>query len=184
MRVMRAALLATFALACSACTGSEPPVATTTFLVGAGPDDGTPGFVEVEDGAELTLHPGAQGGFHVYVSFRFDEDAVARFGADPKPLIQRNARRVSTGQLVSRSKHTTPLVPAPGAPTMFDTEHTIPLFLCPSPVGIAVANERLILEVEASVDEDDPEPLKGTLEFVPRCPSGDQETFCMNICFG
>ncbi len=175
-------------LALAACSGEPPPdpppPGDSALIVGAGPEDGTAGFIAVEDGVELTLQPGAQGGFHVYVNLRFTEASLSKFGDDNKPLIRRFARRTSNGTLVSRSTHTTTLMPSPDADAMFDTEHSIPVFLCPTPVGVAVADETLILEVEAAADEDDTDPIVDTLEFIPRCPTGDQEQFCRNICFG
>lgn len=174
-------------LALAACTGEippdPPPPGDSELIVGAGPEDGSSGFIAVEDGVELTLQPGAQGGFHVYVNLRFTEASLTKFDAD-KPLIRRFARRTSNGTLVSRSMHTTTLMPSPDADHMFDTENSIPVFLCPSPIGVQVADETLILEVEAASDADDQDPIVDTLEFIPRCPEGSQADFCRNICFG
>ncbi|MEQ8272055.1 MAG: hypothetical protein RMA76_15480 [Deltaproteobacteria bacterium] len=177
-----------FVLLALACSGTEPPdpppPGSGALIVGAGEEDGSAGFIAVDDGVDLVLQPGAQGGFHVYVNLRFTEASLDKFGAEEKPLIRRFARRTDAGTLVSRSTHTTTLMPAPDAEGMYDTENSIPVFLCPSPIGVQVAEERLILEVEAAADEDDPEPIIDTLEFVPRCPEGDQEEFCRRICFG
>lgn len=176
-KMRKTAWLLILAAACSGEPGEPPPPdVDPMMIVGAGPDDGSPGFISVDDDVQLTLHPGAQGGFHVYVNLRFATNME-------KPLIQRDVRRVDTMELVSRSKHTAELEPAPGDAEGFDTKSSIPVFLCPSPVGIQVAEMPLVLEVTAGETEDDPNPLEDTLRFTPVCPA-EHEEFCRRICFG
>lgn len=169
-------------LALTAC-GTEPPdppppPPNFNLAIGTGAAGGTPGFLPISDGQELTLEPGAQGGFHVYVNVRLDPDGVGAVG--DFPIIAREARRVSTGQLVSKAQHKVRLT---AGGNNFDTEKSIPLFLCPTPVGIPVADEMLELKVEVRATEDG-DPITGTIRFLPRCPAGDQNTFCQRICFG
>ncbi len=169
-------------LAATACDPEPPdpppPPASLNLAIGTGAADGTPGFLPITDGQELTLEPGAQGGFHVFVNVRLDQDGVTVVG--DFPIIAREARRVATGQLVSKAQHKVRLTPGD---THFDTEKSIPLFLCPTPVGIPVADELLELKVEVRATEDSA-PITGTIRFTPRCPGGDQNTFCQRICFG
>src|SRR5688572_13440589 len=75
----------------------DPSPSSLSLVLGTGLSDGTPGFVPVIDGAELTLEPGAQGGFHVYINVRLDDAGLAAVG--DFPLIAREARRISTGEL-------------------------------------------------------------------------------------
>jgi len=137
-------------------------------------------YAPIADGAELELEPGAQGGFHVFLHLRVDDFAIENMGA--RPLVQRWARRVDTGELVSRAKRTHAFVPTEQNGLM-ELETAVPLFLCPTPVGIEVADQPLDLEVKISADEDS-EGVQGTLRFTPRCPNDDQNQFCLNICFG
>ncbi|MBK6683296.1 MAG: hypothetical protein IPG45_02400 [Deltaproteobacteria bacterium] len=170
-------------LVATAC-GTDPPEPTPpgpsnlNLAIGTGAADGMPGFVPITDGQELMLEPGAQGGFHVFVNVRLDQEGVSAVG--DFPIISREARRVATGQLVSKAQHKVRLT-AGGA--NFDTEKSIPLFLCPTPIGIPVADEMLELKVEVRSTEDSA-PITGTIRFLPRCPGGDQNTFCQRICFG
>lgn len=167
------------ASACGTDPPDPPPPPTNLKLeIGTGAADGAPGFLPITDGQELTLEPGAQGGFHVFVNVRLDQDGVSAVG--DFPIIAREARRVATGQLVSKAQHKVRLTPG-GA--NFDTEKSIPLFLCPTPVGIPVADEMLELKVEVRATEEGA-PVTGTIRFTPRCPAGDQNTFCQRICFG
>jgi hypothetical protein len=169
----------------AACGGSAPPDAGTGHLyigtaVGMGTDPAALTYAPLEDNTELTLEPGAQGGFHVYLHLRVDEFAIADMG--DRPLLQRWARRVDTNDLVSRAKRTHAFVPS-DEPGILEVDRPIPLFLCPTLIDIAVANEPLELEIELSKDEMSP-PLKANIRFTPRCPEGDQKQFCRNICFG
>lgn len=180
------------ALSLAACLGAcgpgpgdlelhPPPPGSGLLEVGGGHEGGEPGFVPLEVGQELVLEPGAQGGFHVFINVRVSEGGMAFVG--DRPLLYREARRVETGELVSRSKHRTRLVPSPEVGGRFETEKSIPLFLCPTPIGIPVADELLELDVRAVREEDD-EPVSGKVRFLPRCPTGDQADFCRRICFG
>lgn len=169
-------------LAGAACDPVEPPPPppppSLNLAIGTGAPDGTAGFVALTDEQTLTLEPGAQGGFHVYVNVRLDQDGLNAVG--DFPIIAREARRVATGQLVSKAQHKVRLVTTDDG---VDTEKSIPLFLCPTPVGIPVADELLELKVEVRASESSA-PITGTIRFMPKCPTGDQGGFCQRICFG
>lgn len=178
-----------------ACGGEGPPdgamdggldggTQTGTLYIGtattSGTDPKTLVYAPLQAGAELTLEPGAQGGFHVFMHLQVDDFAIAGMGE--RPLVQRWARRVDTGELVSRASRTHLFVPS-DVPGRVQIDGAVPLFLCPTPVGIEVAEQPLELEVQISADQDS-EGVKGKLQFTPRCPEGDQRQFCLNICFG
>lgn len=182
---MRRPLLLLAALALTACgSGTVEPPPPGDFVVsvgaGVGDDPSSLTYAPLEPGAELVLEPGAQGGFHVFIQVQVDAAHVDGMG--DRPFIRRLARRDTTGELVSRSERTQPLVPSSEDGTL-ELENAQPLFLCPTPIGIPVADETLRLEVEIAPDKDTP-GVKGELFFIPRCPAGDQNEFCNNICFG
>lgn len=173
-----------FGLAIAAC-GPDPVTPgpgpdPAELILGTGHEDGSPGFVTTEEGQDLVLQPGAQGGFHVFLNIRMNDEAASLVSMTP--MIERHARRVVDGDLVSRSEHRGKFVASPEA-GFNETERSIPVFLCPTPVGISVADELLELQVEA-YDDETGERMNGHLRFVPRCPEGDQKTFCERICFG
>ncbi len=163
-------------------SGPLPNPPTGTLELGTGALTGEPGFVSVIEGADVTLAPGAQGGFHVYINVRLDADGAERVG--PAPVLNRSARRVSDGALVSRSRQRVELGTSASAPGSFESRFSIPLFLCPAPVGIAVAGQALELELTAGKGDDDPEPMVARLRFVPRCPDDGGAEFCRSICSG
>jgi hypothetical protein len=139
-----------------------PPPAATVEL---GRIQGS--FVALEDGAELELVPGAQGGFHVDMSLR-----VSGFDRSRQVQVDRETRRDDTGDLVATTAFRSDIDEA-GILT-----HEVPVFLCPAPVGISVADEPLEVRVEVSSDAIG----EASVAFVPRCPSGDQADFCDQIC--
>ncbi|MEL6185577.1 MAG: hypothetical protein AAFU79_13225, partial [Myxococcota bacterium] len=88
---------------------------------------------------------------------------------------------VSDGVLVSRTlQRRVRLVEREG---VFETEASLPLFLCPTPIGVAVGDRPIELTVEVS-DADETNTYEATIRFTPRCPADDTATFCANICFG
>jgi hypothetical protein len=179
--------LLTLALPLLAACGSEgsgplPAQPVGKLELGTGALTGEPGFVSVSEGADVPLAAGAQGGFHVYVNVRLDADGAQRVG--PAPVLNRSARRVSDGTLVSRSRQRVELGASASAPGSFESLFSIPLFLCPTPVGVEVAGQLLELELTAGQSDDDPDPMVARLRFVPRCPDDGGEEFCRSICSG
>ena len=124
-------------------------------------------FVALQDGAELELVPGAQGGFHVSIRLRVS-------GFDPSAMVEvdRDTRRDDTRDLVASTSFRSAI----GDGGLLARE--VPVFLCPAPVGISIADEPLEVSVKVSSDAIG----KASLAFVPRCPIGDEADFCDRIC--
>ena len=169
------------------CGEPPSPPANQDLIIGTASEDAST-FVPVEDGERLTLLPGAQGGFHVFVRVRLGRDYVEQLGSEW--ILKREARRADTSELVSRAEQrvTTTgnglrMVPTDEDPDVFETNRTMLLFLCPTPVGIGIRDQMLRLEVTASSDGNGPGP-QGTLLFQPECPESDQRVFCESICSG
>lgn len=162
-----------------ACGGGEPRPDTDELEIGAGASDGSPGFITLTDGQDVTLSPGAQGGFHIFLNIRVDAVDVPGSGA---LYVDRKARRESTDELVSQTRHRASM--ARSSDGYYDTAMSFRLFLCPTPIGIPVRDEMLVIRIGVLEDEDDTEPkAEGTIRLRPRCPS-DQGDFCARICAG
>lgn len=147
--------------------------------IGTGALNGEPGFLPFTSGEELQLAPGSQGGFHVFINLRLDSaivDEVSDF-----PLIRRLGRRVDTGELVTRTVRRERLAPRG---SFYETEGSLRLFLCPTPIDIEVANQAIELEVEVSPPDEGGPRATGKVRFTPICPDDEQADFCRNICFG
>ena len=177
-------LLALAAVLLSRCgEGSpEPPPPPTDFelLVGSATDPmtGNGRFRAVASGADLPLRPGAQGGLHVFIHLQLSEDAIDE--ATETPVIYREARRVSDQELVSRTEHRGLFVQT-GTVAAYETESSLRLFLCPTPVDIDVADQPLDLRVDVMTDYGETPVARGTLRFVPRCAAEDEAT-CRRLC--
>lgn len=160
---MRFLLLTGLGLACGAEPDPPPLPPDATVELGRMEES----FAPLADGVDLELIPGAQGGFHVEIALWVD-------GFDPSLTVEvlRDTRRDDTGDLV--------------ATTSFHSEigedgilsRAVPVFLCPAPVGISVADQPLEVRVKVSSDA----VGEAAVAFVPRCPSGDQADFCDRIC--
>ncbi|MCK6548487.1 hypothetical protein L6R52_21755 [Myxococcota bacterium] len=180
MRALAFILLSSTA-ACGAGAAIEPP-AGGTIVIGAGHDDGRAGFLALTDGSDLVVAPGSQGGFHVFLNVRLS-------AADMNPTntlyLERRARRVSDDELVSQARHRVGFAPSPDVDGYFDTAAPFRLFLCPTPVGVAIRDATLALTIRAFVEERDTTPVaEGAVTFTPRCPDDDQRAFCEMICSG
>ncbi|MEL7239460.1 MAG: hypothetical protein AAGK78_11410 [Planctomycetota bacterium] len=161
-------------------TPPPPPPGLFSVTLGSAADPvrGTGGFATIDNLAALPLRPGSQGGLHVYINLRLSERAVDAIGE--RPLIYREARRISDGRLVSRLEHRTQLVES-STTGAFDTERSISLFLCPTPVGVDVADEPLELTVEVRTDYGEALAAQGQIQFVPYCLD-EGRTFCRDLC--
>lgn len=119
---------------------------------------------------EARLIAGSQGGFHLLLTMR-----LRGFVAGKEVKVSRSARRAEDGALVSRYDYRTNLAPmADEGVTALERE--VPMFLCPAPIGVSVADTLLEVKVEISGDSSAAE----TIRFIARCPEGDE--FCRNIC--
>lgn len=166
-----------WALAAGACAddGSEPNIPGAGELVAGGADfDGT-GFVPVADGDEVELVAGSQGGFHVWLSMN-----VRGLAGDL--VIEREARRADTGELVYRGRRQELTLPAEAVNEWWTQPEATPAFMCPSPIGIKVYDEDLIFEIRI-LDRDDRVIARDQRILTPRCPA-DRQDFCHSICSG
>lgn len=183
IRWCAAAVLGTLLAACGGGPTHPPPPPTDTahLSIGAGEESGA-SFTEIADGQDLELVPGAQGGFHIFLNVRIDASKM-RPGVDTV-VLDRQARRKATGELVSTAKRRAPLIlSSDGGFVQGDRAFT--MFLCPTPIGVPIRDQLLILWVRALADEADDRPLaEGTLQLRPRCPAGAQAEFCARICSG
>jgi hypothetical protein len=152
--------------------GGEPlwPAGTVEFGVPVSEED----FAFQPMPASLELHPGAQGGFHVPVSYR-----VGR--SEPGATFEHRVRRVRDGVLVSRGTREFD-VEAPSDGGAWTADFPVVVFLCPTPVGVNVVDEELTFEV--TVTREGGVLLgRGTAKAVARCPSANA-SFCNSICKG
>lgn len=124
--------------------------------------------------AQLELQPGAQGGFHVELAFR-----VAGH-IEPQAVFNHRLTRVRDGVLVSKGTRTFDV--APDATGTWLSPDSVPLFLCPTPIGVNVVDEALNFEVTVSRR---PGLLLGrvTVQAVVTCPAGAR-ALCESVCRG
>ncbi len=143
------------------CAATPPPEKRTLTLGHL--DDGA--FTAYQPNEDVTLVAGAQGGLHVWLSF---EMAPAMGG---EAELERTAHRRIDDQLVLRTNGTVEL----------DQKTSLPMFMCPSPVGISVIDQPI--EYQLRFHDDGGELAKGAITLVPHCPA-DQLEFCQRICQG
>jgi hypothetical protein len=164
------------ALVVAGCGGGgtrPPPGDAMLTLGGAAASDGS-GYVAL--GGDQTLVPGAQGGFHVWLKYR-----VAGM-APEKVHVHRESRRVSDDALVLLADGTQD-VGAVGDDGWWELPAALPSFMCPTPIGISVIDERIVFEVTLTTLDGAP-LAKSTAEATVHCPAGDQAAFCAHICSG
>lgn len=140
-------------------------------------------FVEVEDGADVPLVAGSQGGFHVWTGLRLR-------GAAGRLRVEREARRTVDEELVLRAP--TMFIEAPPAAMSSwwerpggEEPEAIPSFMCPTPIGLRVRDEPLRLRIQVESAEG-VAIAEDSLVVVPRCPTDDEALaeFCVEICSG
>lgn len=165
----------------AACTSDVPPagpdggVVAGELALGGASDDGN-GFVALDDGDDVTLIGGAQGGFHLWTGFKMR-------GMMGEVRIEREARRMSDDALVLRAPTQVLEVPEDAMEAWWERPEAVPSFMCPAPVGIRVYDEPLRLYVEVA-DEDGVVMATDELVVIPRCPEGELNAFCLSICDG
>jgi hypothetical protein len=120
-------------------------------------------FALYEPGQDVTLVAGAQGGFHVWLSYQM---TPARSGST---MLERTAWRAD-GKLVLRSAGS---IEPDGEP--------LPMFMCPAPVGLSVLDQPI--EYRLRFLEGETELAKGSVTLVPHCPADNVE-LCQRICNG
>ncbi len=146
--------------------------------LGVADSNGT-GYSTVDDGTEVTLIPGSQGGFHVWINMRL-------YGVTDSAWIEVEARRLRDMALVFRGLPRRVVVSG-SEPTLEDDAWEspvgIPAFMCPSPLGIQVFDEELQFSIYV-LDEEDQRVAEDHLILIPHCPDGDSAEFCRDICAG
>jgi len=172
LRVGAAAVVVGLALA-AGCGSTPPPSGPATLALGGATADGS-GFTPLA--GDQTLVPGAQGGFHIWLKYRVNGMAPAQVH------VHRESHRVSDDALVLRADGTQD-VGAAGADGWWELPTAVPSFMCPTPIGINVIDERIVFDV--TITTLDGAPLaKSSAEATVHCPAGDQATFCQRICSG
>ena len=172
---LAAPALVAAALVGGGCGGSGPgpdpqPIELT---VGGAAQDGS-GFVALA--GDVTLVPGAQGGFHVWMKYRVTGAPAEMIG------LAYTIRRISDGHLVLTATRQQQLGP-PGDGGYWELPTAIPAFMCPSPIGVQVRDEPMRFRLDMSTADGAP-MASAEAEFTPHCPDGDQSVFCNNICSG
>lgn len=166
-----AAALALLALA--GCCGAAPPSGTAMVLLGGTAPDGS-GFSPL--GGDQILVAGAQGGFHVWLKYRVAGMAPATV------RVHREAHRASDDALVLRTDGTQDIGPA-GPDGWWELPAALPSFMCPTPIGVNVIDERIRFDVTLTTA--DGAPLgAGDAEATVHCPTDGQADFCRRICAG
>lgn len=158
---MRLCLLA---LLVGACDGPPAVVGHALTLMSVSAEGAA---VPLLEGQDVTLVAGAQGGFHVWLRYAYDGAPVA------DATLTRTAHRVSDDALVLRSTAET---------TVDALSDPLPMFMCPSPVGIGVIDTPITYSLELT-DGRGADLASGTITLVPRCPA-DEAAFCQQICTG
>lgn len=170
MRALTLALVGLVGLGgLGACGGSPPPEPAATLELGA--IDASGQFSPIADGADVTLVAGAQGGFHVWLGYRVTGMAS---GAT---RLERWAHRKSDGQLVLRMASTIE-IGAPASDGSWQPADPIPMFMCPSPIGLSVIDQPIVFELELPDAQ-----LSRSVTLVPHCPDAERD-FCVRICSG
>lgn len=123
--------------------------------------------------AEVELHAGAQGGFHLPTSFRVNGQSQNAATFDYR------VRRARDGVLVSKGTRTYDVAPMDGGSWV---RPDIVIFLCPTPVGVNVVGEALDFEVSVS-NEAGAILGVGTAHALLKCPASNGP-FCLSVCKG
>jgi hypothetical protein len=151
-------------------TGNTPGTAIALTL-GAPGDGGA--LDPLDDGAAVTLVPGAQGGFHVWLAYRLRDVPAGTF------TLERDAARVSDGAVVLRYRGDIAVTPASDG--SFVPDGPVPMFMCPAPIGISIIGVPIAYRLRL-IDGDGQERAGAGVTLVARCP--DDNAACPRICSG
>jgi hypothetical protein len=127
------------------------------------------------DGQDDTLVEGAQGGFHVWMQY------AVRDLAPSTVTLERSAHRASDGAVVLVYRGDVD-IGAPDATGWWTAPSPIPMFMCPSPIGISVIDTPIDFTLRL-LGAGDAELARAAITLVPRCPDA-QRDFCTRICTG
>ena len=133
-------------------------------------------WVDIVDGQDAELHPGAQGGFHIWLLYR-------TAGVSGSVVVRRQSDRVapdSTTQRVLTTQGVQQITTDP-----WQLPSPIPNFTCPTPIGVNVIDQPIEMSVRIE-DQAGTALATGRARVVARCPPvGDpQREFCLMICSG
>src|SRR5579863_3278503 len=153
--------------------GGAMPASGVTLDVGTAQLDGT-GFLPLA--GNQTLVAGAQGGFHVWVTYRIKGMKATTLD------VHRTTHRKSDDALVLLTDGTID-VGAPGPDGWWQLDKALPNFICPTPIGIDVIGQDLIFEVEPH-DDSGKMIASSSAEATVECPGGSDASLCASICSG
>jgi len=157
------------------CAPSRPPPAPPTTATPIASAPATLAIQGYSDGQDVTLVEGAQGGFHVWMQYAVQ-------GLQPGTVtLERSATRASDGAVVLVYRGDVD-VGAPDAGGWWTAPAPIPMFMCPSPIGIGVIDTPIDYALRL-LGDGDVELGRAAISLVPHCPE-DQADFCTRICSG
>jgi hypothetical protein len=138
-------------------------------------------WVDLVEGQDAELAPGAQGGFHIWLRYRL------RGAAGRVVQVRRLADRLGPQDRRDRVLTTEGLQLVPEGAATWEVPDPIASFMCPTPIGINIIDQPIELLVQ--VAEPDGAVLgEGRARVVARCPpaaSGQEvHDFCKRICSG
>lgn len=155
--------------------GGDPPVAPVDASVGGAGAAAVELVPLVDGGDDVTLVAGAQGGFHVWLDWR-----LRGVPAGSTVTLERRAFRVADEAVVLRFDGAVD-VGAPGDDGWFAPLDPIPMFMCPSPIGVSVVDVPIRFELHVLAGAG--ELARTAVTLTPRCPDA-QRDFCTRICTG
>jgi hypothetical protein len=172
--VRRLAAIALALAGCAAGSGAPPPPDGPGNML-LGTIGASAEWVALTDGQDATLVEGAQGGFHVWMKVRVDGVAPGELG------FVREAHRLSDNVPVLRPPPGTLTVGEPGPDGWWEQPMPMPMFMCPSPIGISVIDTPIVFTIDLRDGNSD--VAGASITLVPRCPA-DAVAFCQKICTG
>jgi hypothetical protein len=167
-------IFAAYVIGVAACSGAAPPPPVSSVALVLGAPTAAGGFAPLAAGQDVTLVEGAQGGFHVWMKYR-----ARGMSAQPTEL-ERTAHRASDGVVVLRTMSVAD-VGAPDADGWFESPDALPMFMCPTPIGISIVDQPITFELRF-VDAGQT-VVEQSIELVPRCPDAGRD-LCQRICTG
>lgn len=160
---------------CLGCQAKAPIVPGNEKMELLGSPAGDPAFSELVDGEDVKLAYGAQGGFHVWMKLKVS-------GVAPGEVTMvREAHRLDDGKPVLRPPPGTLDVGDAGEDGAWEQPMPMPMFMCPSPIGVRVIDVPVVFSIALS--EGDRPLAHAQVTVVPRCPV-DAGSFCESICSG
>ncbi len=146
---------------------------------------GSDSWIDLSDGQQVELAPGAQGGFHVWLLYR-----VGGNTQEQQVRVDRIADRIAPDNTTERVLTASGVQDLPAQP-LWQLPMPQPSFMCPTPIGVSVLDAPVQLDVRLSSDLAtgmSPGSLlaeQHVLLHLSCPPAGDpQHDFCLKICQG